>query len=248
MPAGSKSCLIEKLSYYIDLGDEEERHLSALEDTERVYRRHHEVYSEGDEVNHLSVVKEGWLYVYTDMPDGRRQIVRVYHPGDIIGLPDIAFDQATSNLRTCEEVRLCPFPKDKLDVVFRESPRLTALLFTIANRELACMVDMLRAMGRMSARERLAFLFLDFACRLRITNRSMTDTFRLPLNQHEIGDVLGLTHTYVSKTVRQMEDDGLISRSGDMLTLERESALRSLVEFKDRYKAIDVSWFPERGS
>ena len=244
MSSDEKSCLVEKLSYYIDLDDVAEGHLASLEEHERTYSRHQEVYSETDELNYLYVVKEGWFYSYTDMPDGRRQIIRVLHPGDIVGFPDIAFDHATSNIRAAEEGCLCPFPKQKLDAIFESSPKLTALLFSIANRELACVIDTLRAMGRMDARERLAYFFLDLIASLRITNKQMTTTFRMPMNQHEIGDALGLTHTYVSKTIREMEDAGLISRTGATVTLENEGALSTMVDFSDRYSNLDTSWFP----
>lgn len=240
----TRSCLIEKLSYYIDIDETAAEQLASLEEHERSYYRHQEVYSEGDDLSSLYVVKYGWFYSYTDMPDGRRQIVRILHPGDIVGFPDIAFTKAACNVRACEDGCLCPFPKRKLDAIFERSPRLTALLFSIANRDLACVIDTLRAMGRMDARERLSFFFLDLIARLRVTNKGMTDTIRMPMNQHEMGDVLGLTHTYVSKTIREMEDAGLISRDGATLTLQQEEKLRSMVDFSDRYATMDTSWFP----
>ena len=239
-----KSCLVEKLSHYIVIDEAAERHLATLEERERQFRRHQEVHGEGQTLTHLHVVKTGWFYSYTDMPDGRRQIVRIFHPGDIIGFPDIAFTEATTNIRASEDGWLCPFPKRKLDAIFEESPRLTAMLFAIANRDLACVIDTLRAMGRMDARERLSYFFLDLAARLRITNRSLGDTIRMPMNQHEIGDALGLTHTYVSKSIREMEKAGLISREGATVTLEREAEMREMVDFTDRYARMDTSWFP----
>ena len=243
--AADGSCLVEKLSYYIELNEDARAHLAALEESEKVFPRHADVWCEHDRLTHLYVVKSGWCYVYADMPDGRRQIVKVLHPGDIAGFPDIAFKAAATNLRTSEEACLCPFPKHKLDAIFERSPRLTALLFTLANRDLACMVDNLRAMGRMSARERIAWFLLDLIARLRITNRRMNDTIRMPLNQHEIGDALGLTHTYVSRTMRQMEEAGLIARQGNTIILRREEAMVEMVGFSNRYEHLDLSWFPD---
>lgn len=240
----TNSCLVEKLSHYMTLDDTARRHLAALEETEKTFSRHAEVWHLGEAVSHLFVVKRGWCYTHTDLPDARRQIVRVLLPGDIVGFPDIAFDHATTDLRTAETTCLCPFPKKRLDVIFEQSPKLTALLFTLANRELACMVDTLRALGRMSARERIAWFLLDLIARLRITNPQMSTTMRMPLNQHEIGDALGLTHTYVSKTLGRMEDGGLLRRAEGTITLEGEERLKEMVEFTNRYEALDTSWFP----
>lgn len=239
-----KSCLVEKLSHYMSLDAEAEGHLAALEESEREFPRHAEVWHEREPLTHLYVVRHGWTYTHADMPDGRRQIVRVFLPGDIVGFPDIAFEHAATNLQTGEAACLCPFPKHKLDAIFERSPKLTALLFTLANRELACTLDMLRAVGRMSARERVCFFLLDLVSRLRVTNRAMTDTMRMPLSQSEIGDALGLTHTYVSRTIRSMEDDGLISRRDGTITLEQEERMVDLAEFTNRYERVDTSWFP----
>lgn len=240
----STSCLVDKLSYYVDLAPAEVRLLAQLEEVERRFAAQEEIHGTGEEEDRLHVVKKGWLYTYVDMPDGRRQIVRVQHPGDIVGFPDIAFTYATTTLRASEDVVLCPFPKANLDDIFVNSPRLTALLFALANRDMACVVDTIRALGRMSARERLTYFLLDLIARLRITNKSITDTIRLPLTQTEIGDALGLTHTYVSKSLGAMEDDGLIRRAGQSVTLLKEEALRTSIDFIDRYKTLDTKWFP----
>ncbi len=240
----STSCLVDKLGHYAPLSEDDVAYVDALEEDERNFPRHTEIISEGDANTHLYAVKKGWLYLYTDLPDGRRQIVRVLVPGDIVGFPDLAFDRATTNLRAAEDCSLCPFPKQKLDVILEKSPRLSALLLTLANRDLACMVDMMRVLGRMNAEERLSFFFLDIRARLRITNKEMTDTFRMPLNQHEIGDALGLTHTYVSKSVRRMEDRGMIERKGGFVRLLKAELMAERIGFEDRYTTLDTSWFP----
>lgn len=239
-----QSCLIAKLSHYIDLSNENVGLLAKLEKDEREFPAHTVIYAGSHNVEHLHVVMSGWLYHYTDMPDGRRQIVRIHHPGDVLGFHDIAYFESSTTLYSCTDVCLCPFPKSALDEIFVSSPRITALLFSIAVRDQVILVDMLKALGRMSARERIAFLILDLLTRLRITNTSMTDTFRLPLNQFEIGDVIGLTNVYVSKSMKSMQEDGLIAWHGDRLQVINEPALVKLCDFTERYQSMDTSWFP----
>ncbi|WP_282063860.1 Crp/Fnr family transcriptional regulator [Roseobacter litoralis] len=190
----SKHCLVQKLSHYAELDEDAIGHLERLERDERSYDEQQDVYLGGDRRNHLHVIKKGWLYCYTDLPDGRRQIVRLHRPGYIVGFEGIAFRHATTSVRVAEPVVLCPFPKSGPDVAFESSPKLTALLFTLAVREQVIFIDLIRAMGRTSARERLAYPLLNLLAKLRITNTDMTDTCRLPLTQTEIGDVLGLSN------------------------------------------------------
>lgn len=130
-----ESCLVTKLSHYVTLSDVDKERLGKLKKTKQVFDAGREVYQAGDKNKDLHVIKHGWAFSYTDLPDGRRQIVKIHHAGDIIGFPDVALEHATTTLRTAEEVCLCPFPKSSLDEILRESPRLSALLISIALRD-----------------------------------------------------------------------------------------------------------------
>lgn len=239
------SCLVAKLSHYVSLSETDRERLATLEKAERTFDAGQEVYQGGDKNRDLYVVKHGWAFSYTDLPDGRRQIVKIHHPGDIVGFPDVALKHATTTLRTVEKVCLCPFPKSCLDEILRKSPRLSALLLSIALRDQVVLVDVLRAMGRMSAQERVTYMLLDLISRLRITNRDLTDTFRLPMTQSQIADYLGLTNVYVSKTFLRMEADGHIQRDQGRLRILKERAMIELTDFHDRYAEMDTSWFPQ---
>ncbi len=242
---GKSSCLVTKLSHYVSLSDADRDRLGGLEKSERTFDAGQEVYQGGDPNRDLYVVKHGWAFSYTDLPDGRRQIVKIHHPGDIIGFPDVALKHSTTTLRTVENVCLCPFPKSSLDEILKKSPRLSALLLSIALRDHVILIDVLRAMGRMSAQERVSYMLLDLISRLRITNRDMTDTIRLPMTQSQIADYLGLTNVYISKTFVRMEQDGYIRREQDHLRILKEDAMIELTDFHDRYAEMDTSWFPQ---
>ncbi|AMM86263.1 Crp/Fnr family transcriptional regulator [Martelella sp. AD-3] len=239
------SCLVQKLSHYVPLSQRSLDSIACLEREERDYAKGAEIHAEGDSNANLYVVRQGWLYSYADMKDGRRQIVEIHHPGDIIGFPDIAFKERTTVLKAAEDVRLCPFPKKDLDQVFSNAPQLAALLFALAVRNQVIMSDFLQAIGRMSARERIAYFLLDLMARLRIANKPMSTVIRLPLNQTEISDVLGLTNVYVSRSFTALQKDGLIRRENGSVEVLDEDKLIGLCDFIDRHASIDTSWFPE---
>jgi len=107
------------------------------------------------------------------------------------------------------------------------------------------LIDVLRAMGRMSAQERISYMLLDLLARLRITNHKMTDAFRLPMTQSQIADYLGLTNVYISKTFIRLEREGFIQRDHDQIRVLREDEMIELTDFHDRYAEMDTSWFPQ---
>ena len=103
---------------------------------------------------------------------------------------------------------------------------------SIALRDQVIFIDVLRAMGRMSAKERVSYMLLDLIA-------------RLPMTQGQIADYLGLTNVYISKTFLRMEQEGLIRRADDRLQILREDDLVELTDFHDRYADMDTSWFPQ---
>ncbi|MCK8463201.1 Crp/Fnr family transcriptional regulator [Aliiroseovarius sp. S1339] len=238
-----ESCLYRKLSHYVEIDDDTWDILARLEENEESYSANAVVRDIGTSADELFVVKSGWFYSFVLLPDGRRQIVSICHPGDVVGFADIAYNKACDTLVAANDGVLCPFPKQYLDRVFTDAPRVAALLFTLAVRDQVLLTDLLKAIGRMSAREKLAYFLLELDARQRITNPEKT-SFRLPLNQTEIGDTIGLTNVYVSKSLVALEQQGLVSRKEGEITILAPDVMAEMCDFQDRHAQMDVSWFP----
>lgn len=240
----SKSCLVTRLRNYIEIDDQLEKLLINLEKNEKLYDENTNIHYSGDKAVNLYVVKQGWFISYIDLPDGTRLVVNIHHPGDILGFEGVAYYDHAVSLKSCTAGCLCPFDKQSMDEIFTTAPRLTALLFSLSVRKQIIAVDRLKAVSRMDAQARLAYFLLNLICRLRMTNPSMTNEFRLPLTQTEIGDAIGLTNVSVSRTFSTMEADGLVKRTDAGIKLLDEAALINLCDFEDRHTKIDTSWFP----
>jgi CRP-like cAMP-binding protein len=240
------SCLVSKLSHYIDLPLSDKALLARLEEATEEYPAGHKVYTTGDPMEHLYVVQVGWFCAHTGLADGGRHVVRIHHPRDVIGFPDLAFRHASVDVVAIDGGRLCPFDKSDLDVVLEEAPRLTALLMALLSRDYVIFIDTLRAISRMHAPARLAFFILDLATRLRIVKPHMGDRFYCPVNQTMTGDVIGLTNVSVSKSWKVLEANGWVEREDNAVIIRDEKALRESCDYVDRYSEMDVDWFPKR--
>ncbi len=239
------SCLVEKLGQFLSLSKADEALLAELEKDEESFKAHTNIRPLGHKAEHLCVVKQGWLYSYRLLPEGRRQVLDVHYPGDVLGMADLPFREHSTAVETATDCCLCPFPKSAMDRVFTQSPRMTALLFTLALVEQTVLLDRLCALGRMEARERIVYLLLEIQARLRLADCcSERDRFELPLTQAVIGDMLGLTNVYVSRMFSELEDDGLIGRDSSTVILKEPDQMTAMVDFKDRYAALDAGWFP----
>ena len=241
------SCLVQKLAHYVDLSDEDRLLWARLEENEREFRKDQIVRRAGDRIEDLYVVKHGWLYSFTILDDGRRQVLKIHYPGDIVDLSELPLEHASHDIKCVTPACLCPFPKDGLHAIFSESPRMTALLFSFAIMENSALLNRIRALGRLSAYERLCYFLLEIGDRLRITVKDAHAGFRLPLTQADIADAVGLTNVYVSKTLAKLEQDGLIQRTGrSHIRIPDEARLRDVAQFQGGVSAMDIAWFPDR--
>jgi len=241
----TESCFIAKLGHYIDLSQDDREKLAGFEKEERPLAAGQQALDAGESIEHIHVVKEGWVVSYTLFPDGRRQNIRAYLPGDIMGLSGIAYDHATIHVEAVTEATLCPFPKERVATLIRESPRLTALFFTLAMRDKVALRDTIRMLGRMQAEDRLAHFLLDVQARLRIGSDDPVTRFRMPMSQTMIADVLGISFVSVNRAFRDLEQGGDIARHGREVEIVAEAAMAERGDFHDRYDRIDTAWFPE---
>lgn len=245
-PPRPESCIVERMKYYIDIDEKNELLLRELEKDEVKYKSRLKLHLQ-EQGSNLYVLKSGWLYRYVDLLDDKRQVLRVHYPGDIVGLTDVAMEATIGDAMTATEVVLCPFPKKNLDIIFTESPRLTALIFSLGMLEQAILMDRITMIGRSSAVNRVANYMLEIHSRLRThTDDATFSSFELLLTQEVIADALGLTNVSVSNAFTQLEDEGKIVRNRKVITLLDPDKLKQELNFKDRYFKIDTSWFPSK--
>ena len=146
---------------------------------------------------------------------------------------------AKSNLKVCR------FPREHLNDVFSESPRISALMMALGAIEQAIISDRVMISRRNDGEARLALFLLQTLARLRLMNDQIYDQFHCPLRQQQIGDATGLTSVHVSRTLGRLEDRGLLARRGQFIRILDEKKLAELVDFNDRYQQLDFSWLPE---
>jgi len=234
------------MRHYIHIDERNELLLRGLEKSEVNYKSRVKLHLQ-EQSSNLYVLKSGWLYRYVDLLDNKRQVLRVHYPGDIVGLTDVAMEATIGDTMTASEVILCPFPKKNLDIIFEQSPRLTALIFSLGMLEQAILMDRITMIGRSSAVNRVANYMLEIHSRLRThTDDATFNSFELLLTQEVIADALGLTNVSVSNAFTQLEDEKKIVRNRKVLTLLDPEKLKQELNFKDRYFKIDTSWFPDR--
>ncbi|WP_431468966.1 Crp/Fnr family transcriptional regulator [Sphingosinithalassobacter sp. LHW66-3] len=243
----SASCFADVLSELIALTSRERQALDALEERQRHVRRGAVLQRENESGGELFVLRQGLMMSYVILDDGSRQILRFLFPGDMLGVSAMIYREAPETLCALSDCVVCPFDRSALSDIFSSHPRLAAMILVYCQIERVALTDRLAALGRTSAKARVAALLLELRNRLRATDKEMTNVFPLGLTQEEVGDATGLTAVHVNRMLRQLEEEGLIARDSGRVTLLDERALARAANYVNRYTGLDLSWLPAPG-
>jgi CRP-like cAMP-binding protein len=240
--APAESCLVQQFRAYGPLAEADRDLLLALEKDERSYGRDERVYGQGDAVKSLYVVKSGWACVHCLLDDGRRQIVDIKLPGDLIGLREVAFVETMSGVSTLTEAVLCPFSKPRLSEVFERSPYLARLFFLIEARVQAGLCERIVNLGQRDAFRRLCSLLVELKLRLEMCGDARGHSFRFPFSQRLLGDLLGLSEVHVSRILRRLREEGLAAIAREQVTILEWERLQEEARFNPATLELDLGW------
>ena len=187
---------------------------------------------EGDDSIIVANVIGGILKVSMSIADGREQIVGVVFPGDFIGRP---FGQKSPySVTALGDAELCIFSRSNFDSFARNHPELEHKLLQRTLEELDRAREWMLLLGKKAADERSATLLLEMSSRLGEKGCSDVqdglDSFELPLDRQQMGDLLGLTIETVSRQLSRLKADGIIALPD-----------RRMVAIQDRARLEDIA-------
>lgn len=205
------SPLTRKLSVYINLDDRERAALHDLEAQTEHLEQGRELLRRGDRMDRARVVRDGWAVRSKTLPDGRRQIIDFALPGTILGLYSHITPVAEETVTALTPMILAPFAPERMLELFASQPRLGSALAWLSAREDHILAERLVSMGRRSAYERVAHLFLELWERLQVRGLAGHGRLPMPLTQSVLADTLGLSVVHVNRTLGQLARDELIA-------------------------------------
>lgn len=188
---------------------------------------HHEIFEEGRPVDSSFLLLSGWACRSRIFSDGRRQILSLLLPGELIGICRQTRPLAATGAVALTDVSLChaPAPCDKGGLA-EAYARSGALEEFYLFRQIA-------RLGRMSAYERIADLLLEVRERIAMVALGVEDNFPFPMTQEALADLLGLTSVHVNRTLQALRRDGLLELRGGSVHILDLRRLTDLVEHRD---------------
>ncbi len=239
------SPILARLRGFVDLNADDIDELRALIESEQRVERRRDLVIDAYEYSKLSFVKEGFAARYKLLRNGKRQIINVIVPGDIIGLPGSFLDHATFSVIALSEMRLEVCSLEAFVELSYRQPKFGLALSWLAVREAVTNAEHVVDIGRRTPIERLAHFLLEIHARLLLVGHASEFGFDLPISQEVMSDALGLSVPHLNRMLSRLRSDGMISLADRHFELVDKKALQLLSHFQPA-RLARIPELPER--
>ncbi|MDH7974681.1 Crp/Fnr family transcriptional regulator [Sphingomonas sp. AR_OL41] len=186
-----------------------------------------------------TLLLDGFVERYKDLPDGRRQILAIHVPGDFVDLHSYPLKKLEHSVAALTAIRVAFVPHEAVRALTKTSATLTELLWRSTLIDAAINREWIVSVGARGAAVRLAHLFCEMNVRLQRIGLSDGKRFVFPVTQIDLADATGLTAVHANRMLRQLREDGLVEFRGGEVFIPDADALRRFAGFDPGYLFID---------
>ena len=228
---GAGLAVASKLEAFTKLSSDDRAALANASRNTRYVDARRDVVAEGDKPRHVHLVLDGWACRYKTLPDGKRQIVALFVPGDFCDVNVYILKHMDHSIGAITRLKVAMITPEEMNGLTAERPRVTQALWWHELVTAAVQREWTLNLGQRSAYERLAHLLVELYLRLKAVGRAEDGRCDFPLTQNDLADATGLTSVHVNRTLQELRRDGLIE-------LERKQ-----LQILDLERMMDVSMF-----
>lgn len=198
-----------------------------------------DIIRESDNPVVVRLMVEGWASRYKDLPDGRRQIVGFFIPGDFCDLNVYILQRMDHSIGAITRVKYLAIPPEQLKALTHERPRVAQAMLWHELVTSAIQREWLLNIGQRSAIERVAHLLVELFIRLRAVGLTRDHTCEFPLTQNDLAEATGITAVHVNRTLQELRREGLIELKAKRLSILDLRRLAGLAMFNPNYLHMD---------
>jgi CRP-like cAMP-binding protein len=224
--------VISRLRTFVDLSPVDVEELHGLVEAELTVGRRRDLVVDGYEYNKLAFVREGFAARYKLLRNGKRQIINILLPGDIVGMPGSFVDLPTFSVIALTDMKMDVCSLDDFIALCYRRPKFALALSWLAVQEAVINAEHIVDIGRRTSLERLAHFLLEIHGRLSMVGLAKNNTFDLPISQEVMSDALGLSVPHLNRMMAKLRSDKMVAVADRRIELIDTEGLRKLAHFQ----------------
>jgi CRP-like cAMP-binding protein len=195
-----------------------------------------EIASAGEARSSVWLLASGVVGDVRTLPDGRRQVLSLGLPGDILQPESPEAMVALSPVKVVDALPLVGALGEDAG-----SQGLRQAWIASSRFEQGLLRDHLVRLGCLSAYERMAHFLMETYDRLSRVGLATASAFHLPIKQDVIADLMGLSVVHVSRTLQTLRREGLAHVRSSFVTLPDRERLAAVSGYVSRFAGPDLA-------
>ncbi len=230
--AWTKHPFVKRLSQYADLDKADHESLWHLIEGEVTIEKRKDLVVDGYGYRKLCFIEDGFAARYKLLRNGRRQIINLILPGDVVGIPGSFLDRARYSVIALSKLKLHVCSINSYVQLCYRRPMFGLALSWLAVQEAIFGAEHTINTGRRRSEERVAHFLLELYGRLKMVGRASNSRLELPASQEIMSDVLGLSVPHFNRTLGKLRTERLITTNGRRIDFIDHPALELLGNFQ----------------
>jgi CRP-like cAMP-binding protein len=236
--------MVRRLDRRSPLGESDRQALLGLQHNIRRVAAGGHIIRDGDRPEQCSLLLSGYAYRYKITGDGARQIISIHMAGEFLDLQNIFLHVSDHSVQTLTEVELAVIPQAAIEELALTRAAIGKAMWIDTLIDASIFREWVVNVGRRDSRARVAHILCEFSLRLEAAGLARQHRYELPMTQEQLADAVGLTSVHVNRVLRQLAEEGLISRDRRSIVIEDWPRMRQAGDFNERYLHHDAQAIP----
>jgi CRP-like cAMP-binding protein len=195
---------------------------------------------DGDPAENCCLLLSGFAYRYRITGEGGRQIISFHVAAEFLDLQNSFLGIADHSVQMLTDAEVALVPSSAMQELAMTRPALGRALWIDTLIDASIFREWVVNVGRRDSRARIAHLLCEFSLRLEAAGLASNHRYELPMTQEQLADAVGLTSVHVNRVLKQLGEEGLISRDRRSITIEDWGRMRAAGDFNERYLHHDA--------
>jgi CRP-like cAMP-binding protein len=205
--------MLRKLEYRQKLDADDRSAILALPHTVRSLEAGNYIVREFDRAEHSCVLLSGFAIRHKMVAGGQRQILAIHMKGELVDLQNSLLARADHSVQMLTQGKVASIARSEINRLASERPAVGRAMWIDTLVEGSISREWIANVGRRDARTRISHLLCEFALRLEVAGLGQQTGYELPMTQEQLGDATGLTPVHVNRSLKAIQEEGLIQRT-----------------------------------
>lgn len=184
---------------------------------QRSYKKKQAVYSDGDYLSHVFLIKSGGVRTFMVYQDGREIATGMLGPGDFFGYDSVLLNMpCTDNAETLDSTELHLLSRDDFHSLLFKNPGISKKFIELLSGNVREKQEQLLNLAYNSVRKRVADALISLAKKFGGTD---SDSTTIKISRDDLAAMVGTANETVSRTLSDFKDEKLIEKEASTIKI-----------------------------